>query len=100
MTGENRGHVARRAFRGPLPHHDKPPAKPPSPTSGGYVRTMSEGPAEPRVRARAELLPEEEAVGSPDPELQARAILAESDERTEHPERTRHSSTQTPDAPH
>ncbi len=62
---------------------------------------MSEGPVDDdRVGARAELLPEEEAVGSPDPELQARAILAESDERTEHPERTRHESTQTPDEPH
>ena len=58
---------------------------------------MSEGPAEPRVRARAELLPEEEAVGSPDPELQARAILAESDERTLHPERTQQESPQSPD---
>jgi hypothetical protein len=61
---------------------------------------MSEGPAEERVRARAELLPEEKAVGSPDPELQARAILAESDDRTEHPERTRRDSTQTPDEAH
>ena len=61
---------------------------------------MSEGPVDDdRVGTRAELLPEEEVVGSPDPELQARAILAESDERTEHPERTRHESTQTPDEP-
>jgi hypothetical protein len=60
---------------------------------------MSEAPDDDRVGARAELLPEEAAVGSPDPELQARAILAESDERTEHPERTRHESTQTPDEP-
>jgi len=37
------------------------------------------------------------AVGSSDPEAQARAILAESDERTEDPEGTRHASTQTPD---
>ena len=56
-----------------------------------------QGPAEERVRARAELLPEEQAVGSDDPEAQARAILAESDDRTEHPERTRHESTQTPE---
>ena len=62
-----------------------------------YGRTMSEGPAEDRVSARAELLPEEVAVGSDDPELQARAILAESGDRTEHPERTRRESTQTPD---
>jgi len=60
---------------------------------------MSEGPAEERVRARAALLPEEAAAGSDDPQRQARAILAESDDRTEHPERTRHESTQTPDEP-
>ena len=65
--------------------------------SRGYRRAMSEGPAKDRVEARAELLPEEQAAGSEDPEMQARAILAESDERTEDPERTRHESTQTPD---
>ena len=37
---------------------------------------------DPRVANRAELLPEEEAVGSDDPEAQAREILADSDERT------------------
>ena len=58
---------------------------------------MSEGPTEDSVRARSELLPEEKAAGSPDPELQARTILAESQERTEEPERARHESTQTPD---
>jgi len=58
---------------------------------------MSKEPGKRRVHTRAELLPEEQAVGSDDPEAQARAILAESDERTEHPERTRHESTQTPD---
>ena len=65
-----------------------------------YRRTMSDGPADDAVQSRAELLPEEQAVGSEDPELQARAILAESEERTEHPERTRHDSVQTPDEPH
>ena len=60
---------------------------------------MSQGPSEDRVRGRAELLPEEQAAGSDDAEQQARAILAESDDRTEHPERTRHESTQTPDEP-
>ncbi len=35
-----------------------------------------------RVADRAELLPEEIEVGSDDPEAQARAILAESDERS------------------
>ncbi|MFC7594372.1 hypothetical protein ACFQU3_03565 [Terrabacter sp. GCM10028922] len=58
---------------------------------------MSQEPAKDPVQTRAELLPEEQAAGSDDPEMQARAILAESDERTEHPERTRHASTQTPD---
>jgi hypothetical protein len=58
---------------------------------------MSQEPAEHRVHGRAELLPEEQEAGSDNPEVQARAILAESDERTEHPERTRHESTQTPD---
>lgn len=36
-----------------------------------------------RVASRAELLPEEESVGSDDAQAQARAILAESDARTE-----------------
>jgi hypothetical protein len=49
-----------------------------------------------RVESRADLLPEELAAGSDDPGEQARAILEESDERTEHPEETRHESTQTP----
>ena len=35
---------------------------------------------------RAELLPEEQAVGSADPEAQANAILEESRERTEIPD--------------
>ena len=35
---------------------------------------------------RADLLPEERAVGSDDPQAQAEAILAESAERTEHPD--------------
>jgi hypothetical protein len=39
-------------------------------------------PDDERVESRAELLPEEQAAGSDDPEAQARAILAESDERT------------------
>ncbi|GAA4112404.1 hypothetical protein GCM10022415_07150 [Knoellia locipacati] len=49
------------------------------------------------VGSRAELLPEERAVDSDDPEEQARVILAESQERTEQPEATRRESTQTPD---
>ena len=38
------------------------------------------------VASRAELLPEEQAVGSDDPVAQAKAILEESQERTEHPD--------------
>lgn len=49
------------------------------------------------VRGREELLPEEAAVGSDDPQAQAEAILAESEDRTLHPEQTRHESSQTPD---
>ena len=50
-----------------------------------------------RFQERAdELLPEERAAGSDDPEAQAQAILEESDERTEHPAETQHESTQTP----
>ena len=49
-----------------------------------------------RVGERAHLLPEELAAGSDDPERQAAAILAESDERTAEPELTRAGSTQTP----
>ena len=37
-------------------------------------------------RRAADLLPEERTAGSADPELQARAILAESDEREHVPE--------------
>jgi hypothetical protein len=49
-----------------------------------------------RVQSRAELLPEEAEAGSDDPEAQAEAILAESDERVADPEGTRRDSTQTP----
>ena len=62
---------------------------------------MSESPEEDRepdrVETRADLLPEEREAGSDDPLEQAKAILEDSDERTEHPEETRHESTQTPD---
>ena len=57
---------------------------------------MRETPGTDRVNERAALLPEELAAGSEDPEAQAEAILAESDERVSHPEQTRASSTQTP----
>lgn len=58
---------------------------------------MSESADEARVESRADLLPEEVAAGSEDPDEQARAILEESDERTDDPEGTRHESRQTPD---
>ncbi|MEU5262012.1 hypothetical protein [Amycolatopsis sp. NPDC021455] len=41
-----------------------------------------------RAETRAELLPEEQAVDSADPEGQAREVLRGSDRRTEHPEAT------------
>ena len=59
---------------------------------------MTESADEARIERRAEdLLPEEVAAGSEAPEEQARVILEDSDERTEHPEETRHASSQTPD---
>jgi hypothetical protein len=57
---------------------------------------MTQTPDEDRVARRAELLPEEEAAGSENPEQQAEAILEESDERTQAPEETRRESHQTP----
>ena len=51
-----------------------------------------------RVQQRAsELLPEEVAAGSDVPLEQAEAILAESDDRTQNPERTQRESSQTLD---
>lgn len=58
---------------------------------------MSDMPDEEAVEHRAHLLPEEVAAGSDDPEAQAEAILEDSEERTIHPEQTRHESSQTPD---
>lgn len=58
---------------------------------------MSQNPEDDRIAERAELLPEEQAAGSADPEAQAEAILEDSDERVEDPEGTREESTQTPD---
>ncbi len=54
-------------------------------------------PDESRVQNRAELLPEEAAAGSDDAVRQAEIVLADSDERTENPERARDESAQTPD---
>ena len=58
---------------------------------------MTEAADEARINSRADLLPEELAAGSDDPDAQARTILEESDERTDRPEKTRHESSQTPD---
>lgn len=58
---------------------------------------MSEVPDDEHVEQRAVLLPEEQAVGSADPQAQARAILEESEERTMDPDGTRGESVQTPD---
>ena len=58
---------------------------------------MSDPSQENRIESRAGLLPEEAAVGSDDPEEQARIILEDSDERIEHPDKTMRESTQTPD---
>ena len=58
---------------------------------------MSEVPDDEHVEQRAVLLPEEQAVGSADPQAQARAILEESEERTTDPDGTRGESVQTPD---
>lgn len=58
---------------------------------------MSETPDETQIGTRAQLLPEEASAGSDDAQEQARVILEESLERTEHPEETRHDSVQTPE---
>ena len=60
---------------------------------------MTEQADESDISQRAELLPEEQAAGSDDPEGQAAAILEESIERTEFPEETRDESPQTPERP-
>jgi hypothetical protein len=48
-----------------------------------------------RIAERAQLLPEEIAAGSDDPERQAEAILEDSERRTLQPQETRHESVQT-----
>jgi hypothetical protein len=63
----------------------------------GTFPAVTEHPEPDRIEHRAQLLPEEAKAGSDDPETQARLILEDSDERTEHPEQTRRDSTQTPD---
>jgi hypothetical protein len=71
-------------------------------SANGYADAMSETPDrdeaaadEARIASRADLLPEEKAAGSDDPEAQATEILRESDERTADPEGTGAESTQT-----
>jgi hypothetical protein len=57
------------------------------PVLGVLVAGYSLGMTEDRIEQRAsDLLPEERAAGSADPEAQAEAILAESDEREDRPE--------------
>jgi hypothetical protein len=58
---------------------------------------VTDHPDDKRVHERAQLLPEELAAGSDNPQLQAEIVLEDSDERTEHPEQTKRESTQTPD---
>ncbi len=57
---------------------------------------MSQTPEHEHVETRSELLPEEQVAGSDDPEAQAEAILADSEERTDDPGGTRDESVQTP----
>jgi hypothetical protein len=63
--------------------------------SGGYRTSMSNVPDEHHVTSRADLLPEEVAAGSDDPDAQAAAILEESRERTDDPAGTGAESEQT-----
>ena len=62
---------------------------------GRRVQSMSEADTE-RISERADLLPEELAAGSDNPEAQAEAILADSDRRTDQPEQTRDESPPDP----
>jgi hypothetical protein len=55
---------------------------------------MTEPVDQDRIAERAHLLPEEIAAGSADPTAQAEQILAESDDRTDNPERTQQESSQ------
>ncbi len=62
-------------------------------TEPGHQHTDADADSE-RVAERAHLLPEEIAAGSADPTAQAEQILAESDDRTDNPERTQRESSQ------
>jgi hypothetical protein len=50
------------------------------------MTTTGPDPQTRHVEERAELLPEEQAAGSADPQAQAAAVLEESQDRTEHPD--------------
>jgi hypothetical protein len=56
-----------------------------SPIGSGYPGCVTDLPPE-TVDERADLLPEERAAGSADPQAQAEEILAESADRIEHPD--------------
>jgi hypothetical protein len=61
-----------------------------------HSRPADVDPGAERVHSRADLLPEEQAVGSDDPELQAEVILEDSDKRTADPEDAAVESKQSP----
>lgn len=65
--------------------------------AAGYGEPVTEPPDDERIERRGDLLPEELAAGSDDPQSQAETILSDSDERTADPEGTRRRSGQTPD---
>jgi hypothetical protein len=57
---------------------------------------MTHEPSDDRhVESRAQLLPEEKAAGSENPEAQAEEILEDSERRTQDPSGTRNASSQT-----
>jgi hypothetical protein len=92
--------ITRLLLEGPprrRPLAPTPAARSTERTGCGYDVSMTQSPEDRRVAERSELLPEEAATGSADPEAQAEAILADSDERVEDPEGTREDSSQTPD---
>jgi hypothetical protein len=51
----------------------------------GMESHEEDGPDPDDIRSRAELLPEEHSAGSDDPQMQARAVLEESQRRVEAP---------------
>lgn len=67
------------------PDPEPDPAHSSGDSSGGHSE-KDMVPSSSQIAHRAELLPEEQAAGSADPQAQAEAILEESMERTEHPD--------------